>query len=74
MEQIQEIQAAFKEDLEQVKGNVNSMRGDMGQVFLALKNIIERHEKIPRASFEEVSQTIGASSGHQPRRELESGP
>ena len=64
MEQIEENQATFREDLEKVKGNVDSMRGDMSQVLLALKKIIERQEQIPRASFEEVAQTIGASSGH----------
>ena len=74
MEQIEENQAAFKEDLEQVKGNVDSMRGDMSQVLLALKNIIEIHEKIPRVAFEEVSWNIGELSGHQSRREPESGP
>ena len=42
MEQIEENQVAFKEDLEQVKSNVDSMKGDMSQVLLALKNIIER--------------------------------
>ena len=50
------------------------MKGDMIQVILALKNIIERQEQIPRVAFEEVAQTISASSGHQPRREPESGP
>ena len=74
MEQIEENQSAFKGDLEKVKGNIDSMRGDMSQVLIALKNIIERQEKIPRAAFKEVVQTIGALSGHQPRREPESGP
>ncbi|CAI8599575.1 unnamed protein product [Vicia faba] len=74
MEQIKENQVAFKEDLEQVKSNIDSMKGDMSQVLLALKNIIERQEQIPRVAFEEVAQTIGASSGHQPRREPVSGP
>ena len=69
MEQIEEKQTAFKEDLEHVKGNVDSMKGDMSQVLLALKIIIERQEQIPRAAFEKVAQTIGASSGYQPRRE-----
>ena len=74
MEQIEENQAAFKEELEQVKGNIDSMKGDMIQVLLTLKNIIERQDQIPRVAFEEVAQTIGASSGHQPRRKSESGP
>ena len=74
MERIEENLAAFKEYLERVKGNINSMKGNMSQVILALKNIIERKEQIPRVSFEEVAQTIGASSGHQPRREPESRP
>ena len=74
MEQIEENQATFKEDLEQVKGNVDSMRWDICQVILALKNIIERQEQIPRAAFEEVVQTIGASSGYQLRKEPEAGP
>ena len=74
MEQIEENQASFKEDLEQVKGNIDSMKGDMSQVILALKNIIERQEQIPRVAFENVAQTIGASSDHQPRREPDSGP
>ena len=60
MEQIKENQDAFKEDLEKVKGNVDSMRGDMSQVLLALNNIIDRQEQIPRVAFEEVAQTIGA--------------
>ena len=46
----------------------------MSQVLLALKNIIERQEQIPRAAFEEVAKTIGTSSGYQPRREPKSGP
>ena len=50
------------------------MKGDMSQVLLALKNIIERQEQIPREAFEEVAQTIGVSSGQQPRQDPESGP
>ena len=69
MEQIEEIQAAFKEDLDQVKGDVTSMKGDLSQVLLALKNIIDRKDQIPRVDFEEVAQTIGASSGYQLRKE-----
>ena len=42
MEKIEETQAALREDLDQVKGDVTSMKGDMSQVFLALKNIIDR--------------------------------
>ena len=60
--------------MEQVKGNIDSIKGDIRQVPLALKNIIEKQEQISRAAFEEVAQTIGASSGHQPRKEPESGP
>ena len=74
MEQIEETQAAFKEDLNQVKGDVSSMKGDMSQVLLALKNIIDRQDQIPRVAFEEVAQTISASSGHQLRKEPEVGP
>ena len=74
MEQIEDNQAAFKEDLEQVKWNIDSMKGYMSQVLLALKNIIERKEPIPRAAFEEVAKTIGASSDHQPRKKPESRP
>ena len=74
MEQIEENQAIFREDLDNVKGNINSMKGDMSQVLLALKNIIERQDQIPRVAFEEISQTIGASRGHQQRKELDSEP
>ena len=49
------------------------MKGDLSQVLLALKNIIDRQDQIPRAAFEEVAQTIGASSGHQLRKESEAG-
>ena len=44
----------------------------MSQVLLDLKNIIDRQEQIPRVAFEEITQTIGASSGHQLRRGPES--
>ena len=50
------------------------MKRDLRQVLLALKNIIDRQDQIPRAAFEEVAQTIGASSSHQPRKEPEAGP
>ena len=73
MEQIEETQATFKEYLAQIKGDVSSMKGDLSQVLLALKNIIDRQDHIPRVAFEEVAQTIGSSSGHQPRKELEAG-
>ena len=46
----------------------------MSQVLLALKNIIERQDQTLKVAFEEVAQTIGASSGHQPRQGQESGP
>ena len=46
----------------------------MSQVLLALKNIIDRQEQIPRVAFEEITQAIGASSGHQLRRGPETGP
>ena len=74
LEQIKENQATFKEDLDQVKGDVSSMKGDLSQVLLALKNIIDRQDQLPMVAFEEVAQTIGASSGHQLRKELEEGP
>ena len=74
MEQIEETRDAFKEDLDQVKGGVSSMKGDLGQVLLALKNIIDRKDQIPRVAFEEVAQTIGASSGYQLRKEPETRP
>ena len=64
----------FKEDLDQVKGDVSSMKGDLSQVLLALKNIIDRQDQIPKVAFEEVAQTVGASSGHQLRKEPEAGP
>ena len=64
----------FKEDLDQVKGDVSSMKGYFSQVLLALKNIIDRQDQIPRVAFEEVAQTVGASSGHQLRKEPEAGP
>ena len=73
MEQIEETHATFKVDLDQVKGDVSSMKGDLSQVLLALKNNIDRQDQIPRVAFEEVAQTIGASSGHQPRKEPEEG-
>ena len=73
MEQIEETQAVFKEDLDQVKGGVSSMKGDLSQVLLALKNIIDRQDQIPMVAFEEVAQTIGASSGHQLRKESKEG-
>ena len=71
MEKIEETQAAFKEDLDQVKGDTASMKGDLIQVLLALKNIIDMQDQIPRVAFEEVAQTIGASSSHQLRKESE---
>ena len=74
MEQIEENQATFKVDIKQVKSNVDSIRGDMSQVLIALKNIIDRQEKIPRVAFEEITQAIGASSGHQLKKGLETGP
>ena len=49
------------------------MKGDLSQVLLALKNIIDRQDQISRVTFEEVAQTIGASSGHQLRKEPEAG-
>ena len=64
----------FKEDLNQVKGDVSSMKGDMSQVLLDLKKIIDRQDQIPRVAFEEVAQTIGASSDHQLRKDPEAGP
>ena len=73
MDKIEETQATFKEDLDQVKGDVTSMKGDLSQVLLALKNIIDRQDQIPRVAFEEVAQMIGASSGHQLRKESEAG-
>ena len=48
------------------------MKEDMIQFLLALKNIIERQDQIPRVAFKEVAQTIGASSDHQPTHEPES--
>ena len=74
MEQIKENQVAFKEDLNQVKGDVISMKADLNQVLLDLKNIIGRQDQIPRVAFKEVAQMIGASSGHQLRKEPEIGP
>ena len=74
MEQIEENQVAFKGDLDQVKGDVSSMKGDLSQVLLALKNIIDIQDQIPRVAFEEVAQMIGASSGHRLRKESEAGP
>ena len=71
MEKIEETRAAFKEDLDQVKGDVSSMKGDLSQVLLPLKNITDRQDQIPRVSFEEVAQTMSESSGHQPRKEPE---
>ena len=73
MEKIEETRAAFKEDLNQVKGGVTSMKGDLNQVLLALKNIIDRKDQIPWVAFEEVANKIGASSGHQLRKEPEVG-
>ena len=73
MEQIEETQVAFKEDLNQVSGDVTSMKRDLSQVLLALKSIIDRQDHIPRVAFKEVTQTIGASRGHQPRKEPEAG-
>ena len=64
----------FKEDLDQVKGDVSSMKGDLSQVLLDLKNIIDRQDQIPRVAFKEIAHTIGASSGHQLRKEPEAGP
>ena len=49
------------------------MKGDLSQVLLALKNIIDRQDQIPRVAFKEVAQMIGASSGHQLRKEPEAG-
>ena len=60
MEQIEETQAVFKEDLDQVKRAVSSMKGYLIQVVLALKNIIDRQDQIPRVAFGEVAQTISA--------------
>ena len=74
MEQIEENQVAFKEDIDQVKGDMSSMKGDLSQVLLALKNIIDRQDQIPRVAFKEVAQTIGASSGRRLRKEPEAGP
>ena len=34
VEKIEETQVAFKEDLNQVKGDVTSMKGDLSQVLL----------------------------------------
>ena len=70
MEKIKETQASFKEDLDQVKGDVNSMKGELSQVLLDLKNFIDKQDQIPRVVFEEVAQTIDALSGHQLRKEL----
>ena len=50
------------------------MIGDLSQVLLAQKNIIDRQDQIPMVAFKEVAQTIGALSGHQPRKEPEIGP
>ena len=50
------------------------MKGDLSHVLLAFKKIIDRQDQIPRVAFEEVAQTIGISSGHQPRKEPETGP
>ena len=47
MEKIEETQAAFKEDLYQVKGDVTLMKGYLSQVLLALKNIIDRQTIFP---------------------------
>ena len=65
MEKIEENQTNFLEDLEQVKGSINSIKRDMIQVLLALKNIIARQDEIIKVAFEEVTQTIGISSSHQ---------
>ena len=46
----------------------------MSQVLLALKNIIDRQDQIPKVTLAEVAQPIGASSGHQPRKEPATGP
>ena len=69
MEQIEETQVVFKEDLKQVKGDVSSMKGDLSQVLLALKNIIDRQDQIIGEAFEELAQTISASNGHHLRKE-----
>ena len=50
------------------------MKGDLSQVILALKNIIDRQDQIPKVALKEVAQTIGASSGHHLRKEPETGP
>ncbi|XP_058755927.1 uncharacterized protein LOC131629142 [Vicia villosa] len=70
MEQIEQKQAALQEDVEQMKGNIDSMKGDIGQVLLALKNIIATQYEIPLKAFDEVAQTIGVSR----RPEPEGGP
>ena len=44
MEKIEETQATFREDLDQVKGDVTLMKGDLSQVLLALKNIIDMQD------------------------------
>ena len=58
MEQIEENQVEFKEYLNQVKGGVSLMKGDLSQVLLALKNIIDRQDQIPRVAFKEVAQKL----------------
>ena len=42
MEKIEETQVMFKEDIDQEKDDVRSMKGDLSQVLLALKNIIDK--------------------------------
>ena len=74
MGKIKQNQAVFQEDLEQVKGSIDSMKWDMSQVLLSIKNIIARQDEIPKVAFEEVAQTIGALSGHPSRQEPELGP
>ena len=38
-----------------------------------MKNLIDRQDQIPIAAFKGVAKTIGASSGHQLRKESEAG-
>ena len=52
MEQIEENHVAFKEDLDQVKGDVSSTKGDPSQFLLSLKNISDRQDQIPKVAFE----------------------
>ncbi|XP_058774221.1 uncharacterized protein LOC131648485 [Vicia villosa] len=66
MEQFEQKQAVFQEELEQLKGNIDSMKGDVSKVLFSLKNIVAKQGETPTVAFEDVSQTIGTSKDHQP--------